>query len=140
MSDIDSAGEGTSGGTVKKRKYIQNYKEAWENEEIFKGWLTFSKKGRQFACCKCCNQEINIKSGKDSLLKHYNSKNHIKSAKSIKTQKPIDTFFKSNTTLDKDIKTGKCMFSFNAYRLLLINFQLKFVWLDLLLNTICPSC
>ncbi|CAH1995712.1 unnamed protein product [Acanthoscelides obtectus] len=88
----DSGGEGTSYGLKKKMKYSQSYKSDWEKEPRFTGWLIKSQKGKNFGFCKACNKDINISSGKDSLIKHTQRKIHEQNVKSIKSQPSMTKF------------------------------------------------
>lgn len=107
--DSDSAGEGTSFRAKKKIKYSQYYKADWENEPQFNGWLTKSNQGRNFAKCKACNKDINISSGKDSLMKHKSRKIHEQNVKSLQKQSSITTFLSDvpkKKQLEENIKEG----------------------------------
>lgn len=102
-SDSDSepvAGPSTS---KKKSKYSQHYKEDWEKLEEFKGWLCKSRKGKNFAKCNSCDKDINITSGKDSLIKHKNSKFHQEKLKILRGQHRI-TDFTSSLSEAKQLK------------------------------------
>lgn len=115
MSESDtssnSSHEGTSSGIRKKRKYEQHYKETWENLPEFKGWLKKSSKGKNYAKCKPCDKDINITSGKDSLIKHSIGKFHVKKCQTIAKQPTITSFatagLSSKIKLEKRIKEGK---------------------------------
>lgn len=92
-SSSSSGGEGTSRGNVKlKKKYLQTYKEQWEDLPQFKDWLHKSQKGPEYAGCKYCNKDINVSSGKDALLKHKLSKLHRAKCKIISTQNKITAY------------------------------------------------
>lgn len=114
MSDSNeenSGGEGTSSGVVaiKKRKYNQCYKEAWEKLPELKGWLEKSRKGQLFGKCKPCNKHINISSGKDALLKHNVSQIHQTNIKTLSQQTTLTSFMAKdnvNKILEDDVKKG----------------------------------
>ncbi|CAG9839822.1 unnamed protein product [Diabrotica balteata] len=92
---------------MKKIKYFQKYKEEWEKLPEFVGWLKKSTKG-ELAFCKSCNKDINIKSGKDSIIKHSNTNIHKQKCNAIATQRPITRFMKtgiSSKTLEESSKT-----------------------------------
>lgn len=93
---------------IKKIKYTQKYKEVWEKIPEFKGWLQKSRKNEQFAYCKCCDKEINIKSGKDSLIKHCSRNMHKEKCKQIANQQSISSFMKpvASGSQQHEIKEG----------------------------------
>lgn len=109
--DSDSDSEPVAGPSrPKKQKYLQNYKEEWEKIEEFKGWLCKSKKGKTFGRCNSCDKDINISSGKDSLIKHKNSKFHCDKLKMMRNQQRIEDFGASLSgarLLKENIAEGK---------------------------------
>ena len=110
MSDSsDSGREGSSAGVFKKKKYAQFYKQEWEKIPDFQGWLSKSKKGGNYAKCKCCDKDIIITSGKNALFKHSISVVHKTKVKSLLRQPTLTSFTAAGSTkaiLEKDIKKG----------------------------------
>lgn len=107
-SDSDDM-EKPSTSFSKKRKYSQNYKTEWEEMPEFKGWLTRSRKGENYAQCRSCDKDLNISSGKDAIIKHGISKFHLEKIKLQRGQQSIDKFVLDKSTkvrLDDGIKEG----------------------------------
>ncbi|GLV45964.1 hypothetical protein CBL_02914 [Carabus blaptoides fortunei] len=77
-------------------------------------WLPKSKKGDQFAFCKYCDKAINIKCGKDALVKHSSRNIHKENCKSLANQTSITTFIKASTStniLEQEIKGAEIRLS-----------------------------
>ncbi|GLV37562.1 hypothetical protein CBL_20374 [Carabus blaptoides fortunei] len=79
-----------------------------------RSWLQKSKKGDQFAFCKCCDKAINIKCGKDALVKQSSRNIHKENCKSLASQTSITSFIKASTStniLEEEIKGAEIQLS-----------------------------
>lgn len=107
----------------KKKMYQQGYCQTWEQEELFKNWLTNSKKGKLYFYCKSC--DFNGKGGKSEILRHASTQKHKKLVETSKNQQTLFSMPKviGATSLENSVKKGElllCSFavehniSFNA--------------------------
>lgn len=139
--EYNSGGEGPSNQKkkkVKKCKYTQKYKQKWEKEENFKGWLS---KGRseEEALCVVCNKNILIGSaGKTILLKHKESNMHLKHLKGKKGQQTLSvSSFKGSSGIDEAVKKADLhLAAFVSEHNLSFNIMEH---LPNLIKTICPD-
>ncbi|KAJ8910292.1 hypothetical protein NQ315_014967 [Exocentrus adspersus] len=101
--------EGTSVPLSKRKKGAQKYEAEWEQIPEFKGWLTQSHKGETFAKCHYCNSDINISSGKDTLIRHGSSRLHLGKLKLL-SDEPSDNasaLASNDATLGDKIKEAE---------------------------------
>lgn len=88
----------------RSKKYDQKYSSAWEQNSNFKKWISPSQKGQYYFYCKVCKKDYSTKGGKNDVEKHYTSNLHIKNARQINFQKPINEELQESTRLEQKVK------------------------------------
>lgn len=59
----------------KYKKYLQKYKDEWEQDSVLRGWIEKCQNPYE-ARCKVCNIVINIRYGKEALRRHADTEKH----------------------------------------------------------------
>ncbi|KAH6936453.1 hypothetical protein HPB50_017562 [Hyalomma asiaticum] len=86
MSCSDSDNESCS-FPFPKKKYVRKYKAEWEMQEQFRGCISRSTKGINFAYCKAC--DVHLAARKRELEKHVATKKHVSNAKKLVGQQTL---------------------------------------------------
>ncbi|KAL1441844.1 hypothetical protein MTO96_008236 [Rhipicephalus appendiculatus] len=87
MSGSNSDSEDGSSPLPKRKKYVQKYKAEWEKLPQFRGCITRSSKGTNFAFCKAC--DVHLAGGKRELDKHVATMKHVATAKRLVGQQTL---------------------------------------------------
>lgn len=80
-----------SGGTPKKKRYLQKYVKDWEKVPAFRQWLTESLLGNTYFYCKFCKTDN--KCGKTELEKHMLSRKHMRNSKGAIVKVQVRFYF-----------------------------------------------
>lgn len=85
--DFSDSDNGTSSAPNKRKRYIQKYKTEWEKDIQFRGWISKSTKGNNYAFCKACC--VHLTAGKCDLEKHAATRKHGSNAKKLIGQQTL---------------------------------------------------
>ncbi|CAG9828304.1 unnamed protein product [Diabrotica balteata] len=123
-SDDSSVSDTIKKNAMKKRKYSQVYKIAWEEESKFKGWLQKSKKGQNFAYCSACHVDIDIESGKLQVERHASGKKHAENCKTV-AEEPEFTDVIQNITVaaGRNVRFACAVKNLGTYKVAWMHFE-----------------
>ncbi|CAH0715749.1 unnamed protein product, partial [Brenthis ino] len=90
---------------IEKKKRFNKFLDSWTTRPEFKGWLTKHNEirdGHELAFCRICN--MTVIAHKSDLIRHLNSKKHLRISKQVSGSKKIDDLVRESSV---DVKVRR---------------------------------